>query len=152
MTEKEVAGQCDDMAMAMGWVVERYEQPRETMITEGIPDRRYVRKGVSMLWVELKKSGGQMTEAQYWWMKTELAGGGFATVIDDVQTLVPLLRLAKSQSSIDRSVLRLKCDELLELCKLRGWRPDKTKRGHRGGKPTTKRGGKDTSLKASGKL
>lgn len=147
ITESVVAKRCDHLAEQMGWVVERYEQTRQTRIKEGLPDRRYVKKGVSAVWIELKKPKGKMTEDQYHWLLDELSGGGLATVIDDHETLVSILREAGNPSSIVRSVLRDRCKALIELCAKRGWRdPKKTRRGvragakpGRGGKFTTKR-------------
>lgn len=146
VTEAVVATRCDNLAQQMGWTVERYEQTRATRIKEGLPDRRYVKKGVSAVWVELKKPGGKMTEAQRDWLMDELNGGGLAVVIDDVQTLASVLREAGNPSSIVRSVLKDRCRALIDLCAKRGWRSTSTRRGTRagaspgrGGKTTTKR-------------
>jgi hypothetical protein len=127
MTEAEVGVYCDDLATKLGWRVERYEQRRATHIQEGLPDRRYKRPGCR-LWVELKKPGGQMTEDQYLWLATEVAAGGFATVIDDVLQLAPLLQGLAKQSSIQDQIVRLRCRELIEICHLRGFRPVKGRR------------------------
>jgi hypothetical protein len=146
ITESVVAARCDDLAAQMGWVVERYEQTRATRIKEGLPDRRYVKKGVACVWVELKKPGGKMTENQYHWLLDELSGGGLATVIDDPVTLASVLKEAGNPSSIVRSVLRDRCRALVELCAKRGWRWHETRRGvragakqGRGGRFTTRR-------------
>lgn len=144
ITESVVARRCDQLAEAMGWVVERYEQTRATRIKEGLPDRRYVKKGVSAVWVELKKPKGKMSESQYHWLLDELSGGGLAVVIDDHETLVSILREAGNPSSIVRSVLRDRCKALIELCAKRGWRHHSTRRGVRAGaKPG--RGGRFTT-------
>jgi hypothetical protein len=122
VTEAEVGALCDSLATKTGWVVERYEQRRASKICAGIADRRYVKRGIGAIWIELKAPDGKLTEAQYEWCVAELHSGGLATVVDDVQTLAPLLCDAGRLSSMVRSSLRQRCLELLNLCAKRGWR------------------------------
>ena len=61
MVEADVGRQCDELADAIGWTVERYEQGRATHICEGLPDRRYVYRPRGLrVWVELKKPTGKL--------------------------------------------------------------------------------------------
>lgn len=122
-TEAEVGRMCDQLAELMGWKVERYEQTRNTRIHKGLPDRRYVKPGVSAVWVELKKPKGKLTVEQYGWLKSELDSDGLAVVIDDEVTLAAILKDAASQSSMVRSALRKHCREVIELTAQRGFRP-----------------------------
>lgn len=94
LTEADVAHDCDRLAVAMGWRVERYEQPRATRIHEGLPDRRYVAGNGFRVWVELKRPGklGKLTGAQHAWLVAELDAGGLAMACDDVAQLRELYR------------------------------------------------------------
>ena len=57
---------CDDLASQVGYEVVCFSQPRHTMQTEGIADRRYrhLKKGHAF-WFEVKAEDGQLTRAQY---------------------------------------------------------------------------------------
>lgn len=132
-TEADIGLACDRLAIAAGFAVERYEQRRRTMITEGIPDRRYphVARGLR-LWVELKAPGGKLTREQHAWLLSELEAGAIATVIDDDAQLRELLRiLAGPRVGRDAQALTY-CRQLLFLTAARGYRGEKAD-------PTTKR-------------
>lgn len=118
--EKAVAGLCDDFASQCGWQVQRYEQQRATRITEGLPDRRYVGPRGWRIWVELKKPGGKLTEAQYKWLVAELDAGALAIVVDDVAVLAAVhAKWGKLYGHADALAY---CRQVLELVKARGWR------------------------------
>jgi hypothetical protein len=121
--EHEVGSMCDMMAELLGWTVEKYEETRGgRRLHRGLPDRRYVKPGVSAIWVELKATGGKLRVEQYPWLMAELDSGGLAVVIDDEATLVPLLKDAASTSSMVRSSLRAQCRGIIELTSKRGLR------------------------------
>lgn len=63
--EKDVERACDSLMAQLGWTTVRFSQPRRTMQTLGIPDRRYyhVARGVA-LWFECKRPGGRQRPAQ----------------------------------------------------------------------------------------
>jgi hypothetical protein len=87
LTEADIAHDCDRLAAALGWRVERYEQRRATRIHEGLPDRRYVAGNGFRVWVELKRPGGKLTAAQHAWVLAELDAGGLAMAVDNVAQL-----------------------------------------------------------------
>lgn len=129
--EKEVAAQCDRLAVDLGYTVERYEQRRASKICEGLPDRRYHKRiggNGYRIWVELKAPGGKMTEDQCAWLEAENDAMGMATVIDDVATLARIFGLLRPP--IGEAACRRECAQLIELCAKRGLRP-KAKRGQR---------------------
>jgi hypothetical protein len=121
-TETAVAAQVDELAHAMGWDVERYEQRRATMIAEGLPDRRYVhRHKQARVWVELKRPGGKLTHHQYAWLLAELNAGALATVIDDVQQWAHVARLlSRGGSSLMHAAAHDYCRQLVDLVWMRG--------------------------------
>lgn len=119
ITEKAVAGLCDDFARQAGWTVERYEQTRATRITEGLPDRRYHR-GAFRVWVEVKRPGGKLTPAQYGWLHSEIEAGALALVVDDVAVLAAVhATWGKLYGHADALAY---CRQVLDLVKARGWR------------------------------
>lgn len=121
LSEKDIGRLCDDAASACGWATEKYEQPRATLIQQGLPDRRYVRNG-QRVWVELKRPGGKLTEGQYAWLKTELSAGGMATVIDHPEMLIKLLQMLGRRSSTLEAAARALCEEWVDLTWKRGAR------------------------------
>jgi hypothetical protein len=126
-TEKDIAAACDGLAEALGWRVERYEQPRATMIEEGLPDRRYVHDGRRLrVWVELKRPGGKLTAAQYRWLSTEWHAGGFATCCDTQETFRVILSLLGRDAG--RGEALRKCRELIDLAAARGFRAEPSAR------------------------
>lgn len=122
MTEKDFAKLADALAERMGWWVERYEQSRATRIAEGLPDRRYIIPGRQRVWVELKRSGGKLTSGQHQWLKTELAAGGIACVVDSLEVLARVLRDSAANSSITLAEARRYCAEVVELTASKGYR------------------------------
>jgi hypothetical protein len=119
MREAEVGRQCDALAETLGWTVERYEQGRATRITEGLPDRRYVRAG-QRVWVELKAPLGRLTTHQYGWLLSELDAGGLATVIHSQDELAYLFSVLARRSSIMEARARDLCREWVALTWQRG--------------------------------
>jgi hypothetical protein len=69
-SEKEVEAQCDQLMKALGWQLVRFSQPRHTMQSHGIPDRRYYpprdRRGDEWgpFWFECKREGGKQRPEQ----------------------------------------------------------------------------------------
>jgi hypothetical protein len=135
-TESVIGAQVDELAHVMGWDVERYEQRRATMITEGLPDRRYVHRGkAARLWVELKRPGGKLTEHQHAWLLAELDAGALATVIDDVQQFAHLARLlSRGGSSLMHAEALAYCRQLVDLCWRRGPRDTRASQPRRRGR------------------
>lgn len=67
--EKGVEHMCDRLMLSIGWRVVRISQPRRTMQTEGIPDRRYYPPPGnpdrhSAFWFEVKREGGRYRKGQ----------------------------------------------------------------------------------------
>lgn len=119
-TENAVASLVDGLALAMGWTVERYEQRRRTNVCEGLPDRRYVGPNGLRVWVELKRPGGKLTQAQYRWLDAELRAGGFALPVDDPEVLKAFVtRWRKVFGARDAADY---CRQVLELTARRGFR------------------------------
>ncbi len=121
MTEADVARECDALAIACGWRVERYEQRRASRITRGLPDRRYVKPGL-VLWIELKAPKGKLTAEQHGWLLAELAAGGLATVVDGSEPFRRLLWLL-GRSMAKPEATRF-CRELIDLTVARGYRAE----------------------------
>jgi hypothetical protein len=65
VTEKDVERRCDSLMSQLCWNVVRFSQPRHTMQSSGIPDRKYynVARGLT-LWFECKRPGGKQRPAQ----------------------------------------------------------------------------------------
>lgn len=120
LTEKAVAGLCDDFATQAGWTVNRFEQTRASRICLGLPDRRYVGPRGWRIWVELKRPGGKLTPEQYAWILAELEAGALALPVDDVAVLMAVHdRWRKLYGQADALAY---CRQVLELTKRRGWR------------------------------
>jgi len=87
---EEVEGQlCDDfVARAPRGSVVNLSQPRESMLTRGLPDRRYRFYGVSFFY-ELKAEDGQLTPSQHAFLLDELSSGALAAcgTLDDLQQI-----------------------------------------------------------------
>ena len=71
LTEKQVESQCDQLMKSLGWSVIRFSQPRNTMQTLGIPDRRYYPPDtgdraipIYAFWMEVKREGGKQSPHQ----------------------------------------------------------------------------------------
>jgi hypothetical protein len=79
VSEKEVEHQCDTLMKSLGWTVVRFSQPRNTMQSPGIPDRRYyppcnhaaarilgshVQTLHAAFWLECKRPGGKQSAHQ----------------------------------------------------------------------------------------
>jgi hypothetical protein len=119
--ENAVGDACDALAVQLGYRVENYSDTRRVRTCPGLPDRRYVKRGVR-LWVELKAPGGKMTDDQLRFLLSELDANGMATVIDDDVTLRKLFQQLGRSSSIVEAQVRVQCRELVELCAKRGLR------------------------------
>jgi hypothetical protein len=67
-SEKEVEAQCDTLMRNLGWKLVRFSQPRHTMQSHGIPDRRYYPPKQSdrhaPFWFECKRKGGKQRPDQ----------------------------------------------------------------------------------------
>jgi hypothetical protein len=65
--EKDVEARCDRIMAALGYTAIRFSQPRNTMQTPGIPDRRYYPlawRGWPAFWFECKRPGGKQSPHQ----------------------------------------------------------------------------------------
>jgi hypothetical protein len=120
VSEKEVAAYCDDLARQLGFGVQRYEQGRATMITEGLPDRRYVHADRSeRLWSEIKAPDGKLTAAQYNWLLDEIHAGGHACVVLSATQLAQIFDLIRVRDPALVKTSLLRC---LEAFAERGFR------------------------------
>lgn len=62
ITEKQVEHMADKLMQTLGFEIIRFSQPRNTMQSFGIPDRKYYHtsKGIT-LWYEAKRPGGKQS-------------------------------------------------------------------------------------------
>lgn len=84
LAEKDVQALCDALVRQLGGEVTCFSQPRATMQTEGIPDRRYTIYG-SAFWWEVKAEDGQLTADQHDFLQREHLSqslGGCGTLED----------------------------------------------------------------------
>jgi hypothetical protein len=58
VTEKQVETSGDRLMESLGFTAIRFSQPRNTMQTRGIPDRRYYKAGERAVWWEAKRPHG----------------------------------------------------------------------------------------------
>ena len=122
-TEEDVAKACDELALKMGWRVERYEQRRATRIHEGLPDRRYVGANGFRVWVELKRPGGKLTKDQHTWLTDEQQAGALALPVDDVAQLARVFQLWRVlYGKLDAVAY---CREVTALVAQRGYRGER---------------------------
>lgn len=63
-SEKDEERLGDSLMQQLGYTVIRFSQPRNTMQTEGIPDRRYYHPRFPAVWWEAKRVGGTQRKAQ----------------------------------------------------------------------------------------
>ena len=80
---------CDSLIGRLGGAIIRFSQPRNTMQTLGIPDRRYRLRGRCWWW-ELKKADGKLSSEQRDFLVAELAYGervGVGTLEDLLEFL-----------------------------------------------------------------
>lgn len=92
-TEADEEAACDKLIALYHGDVCRLSQRRASKIHIGLPDRRY-RLPPYCVWWELKKPEGQLTRAQYDFLRAEWACGEFVGVggIAELTPLVTLLR------------------------------------------------------------
>ena len=65
LTEKQIEHMGDKLMFALGFSIIRFSQPRNTMQTSGIPDRRYYSAARRVaLWWEAKTAKGVQSYAQ----------------------------------------------------------------------------------------
>lgn len=72
LLEKHVEANCDRLMAGLGYTAIRFSQPRNTMQTPGIPDRRYYKadafqdgtRVAHAIWFECKRPGGKQSAAQ----------------------------------------------------------------------------------------
>lgn len=122
MTEDDVVAACDALAAGCRWEVCDYSDKRRVRTTPGLPDRRYVKPGRYVLWVEAKAPKGKLTAEQHAWLLAELDAGGLATCIDDAAQLLALFKTLGRGGSIAKSQAATTCRALVELCAARGFR------------------------------
>lgn len=64
-TEKQIERMGDELMALLGFTPVRFSQPRKTMQTRGIPDRRYYSaQRQAVLWWEAKSEKGKQSEDQ----------------------------------------------------------------------------------------
>lgn len=64
-TEKDVERQLDRLMQTLGWKVIRLSQPRRSMVSIGLPDRRYLSSvHRHSFWCEVKRPGGKQSDKQ----------------------------------------------------------------------------------------
>lgn len=89
MLEKDFQAQVVDLARRLGWVT--YHTYNSRRSTHGFPDLVLVRERI--LYLELKREKGSLTEEQKHWLRLLTAAGGQAYVARprDLQALANLL-------------------------------------------------------------
>jgi len=95
-SEKDIERRCDSLMSQLCWNVVRFSQPRHTMQSSGIPDRKYynVASGVTF-WFECKKPGGKQSNAQkqFQWIAEKCGEryvlGGVDELLAALKTLTP---------------------------------------------------------------
>lgn len=112
-SERDEERLCDDLVARISSrdCVVRFSQPRNTMQTPGIPDRRYWVYNVA-LWYEIKAANGRLTGAQEGFLRSELARGCLAAcgTLEDLAALLPVLR------AVAHPVMPVKAADVTALC------------------------------------
>jgi hypothetical protein len=77
--------------------VVQLSQKRESMLTEGLPDRRYRVCGAALFW-EVKAEDGKLTAAQHAFLLDELQHGALAAcgTLTDLYAMIEILRRAQA--------------------------------------------------------
>ena len=80
LSEKEMERACDRLAKQLGADIVTFSQPRNTMQTPGIADRRYRHRGQAV-WFEVKPEDGKLSQDQLTFLRREqecgmIAGAG----------------------------------------------------------------------------
>lgn len=106
-SEKAEQQLCDDLISRIAGKehIVNLSQTRASMITVGVPDRRYRVYGVG-LWWETKPEDGKLTAEQHAFLLSELrhgALGGVGTLEDLQRMLVPLQALHSARDSHTRA-------------------------------------------------
>lgn len=129
VSEKEVGLMCDQLAGSTGWIIERFEQSRPTMIALGLPDRRYIHWQHKLrLWCEVKAPDGKLTAAQHAWLTSENRSGGLAIVVTSPQELADAFDIARAFRPVSAAE---KLQDQLDAFANRGFRPTPPKRSRR---------------------
>lgn len=97
VTEKDVERNCDSLMSKLCWDVVKFSQPRNTMQTLGIPDRKYYHVTRKLtFWFECKRPGGKQRAAQKQFQRIcEACGetyvlGGLDELQAALETLTPI--------------------------------------------------------------
>lgn len=95
LAESDVQKQCDALVRQCGGEVISFAQPRATMQTEGIPDRRYVVFGRAFWW-EVKAADGQLTASQHDFLVRDLHADGLAGcgTVEDLRDYLTQVRIS----------------------------------------------------------
>jgi hypothetical protein len=118
--------------------VVQLSQKRESMLTEGLPDRRYRAYGFAFFW-ELKAEDGQLTASQHAFLLDELQHGALAAcgTLEDLKGLLFWLRAVRNGSGEGAPVEPM-WRKLLDYCAAlvaqwcaRGFRREPTRRRRR---------------------
>lgn len=101
-TEKQVEKNGDYFMAALGFETVRFSQPRHTMQTFGIPDRRYYHRERKLaLWWEAKRPGGRQSDHQRGFQQMVEAVGE-VYVLGDTDNLAEAVKtLFKARSAAD---------------------------------------------------
>lgn len=129
--EKAEAQLCDDfISRAPRGGVVNLSQPRESMLTRGLSDRRYRCFGLSFFY-EIKAEDGQLTPSQHAFLLDELANGALAACggLDDLQDLVAAIADAHGNAAAPALVGH--CEQLVRRWAEKGYRREVPSRKRR---------------------
>ncbi len=103
LTHKDVESQVDELVGHYDGQIVRFSQPRASMQTPGIPDRRLRISGVAF-WFEIKPPDDRLSHVQKVFLEAELASGSLAFCggvedLAEVITAVRELSFARSGAS-----------------------------------------------------
>jgi hypothetical protein len=102
-TEKVEGALCDALVAQLSGRehVVNLSQQRASMLTEGLPDRRYRAFGVAFWW-ELKAEDGKLTHAQHAFLLAELTSGAPAGcgTLQDLQDLLDVVKAHREPEGV----------------------------------------------------
>lgn len=76
----------------LGFLVSRFQQPRRSGITAGVPDLFVAHRRTGGFWVELKTPSGRLSSAQEEWIRAHEEAGVKTIVVRSVLDLLRRLR------------------------------------------------------------
>lgn len=123
---------CDDLIARISGRegVVNLSQGRASMLTRGIPDRRYRAHGQAFFW-EAKRESGKLTNTQHLFLLAELQHGALAGcgTLDDLNAFIGALVAPKRT----HATLERHCLELITRWAAKGYRPERRPRHRRRG-------------------